>query len=212
MSAHHDTHSNHSDHHGQTNPMETRIKNIKRFLFLAPIAYPFYRVQTLMQSHLTLPAGETLPNFRKSFQIALNQGGLYKGFTFYLVYLSSVLGSTSIHPALGVAAMSLFYPLELMQIYSASNGLDVNKLSERMKKGGSIQPYFYRGFLMNFLTANPIFFFLNNIKRNYVLRTDEGIKTSYREVFKSFDSDPRKIFRGGVPALLTIIIVAGYKP
>lgn len=211
MSAHHDTHNNNSNH-GHTKPMETRIKNIKRFLFITPVMYPFYRVQTLMQSHLTLPAGETLPNFRKSVQMAMNQGGLFKGFTFYFVYVTSIYGGLGIHPLLGVAAMSLFYPLEMMQIYYASNGMDINKLTKRIKQGGSFQRYLYRGFLMNFLAANPLFFFFNNIKRNYVLRTDEGIKTSYKEVFKSFESDPRKIFRGGIPALLCMLIIAGTKP
>jgi hypothetical protein len=210
MSAHHETQSNHNNN-SHPSSMETKVKSLKQFMFLTPVIYPFYRVQTLMQSHLTHPAGESLPNFRKSFQLAISQGGLYKGFSFYFLYAATVAGGLSIHPILGIAAMGLIYPLELMQIYYASNGIDVTRLTERVKLGGSFQYYLYRGFLLNFLTANPFLFFLNNVKRNYVLRTDEGIKTTYKEVFNSFQSDPRKIFRGGLPALLTIPIMIGYK-
>jgi hypothetical protein len=207
MSDHHENKSQHgNDHH--MSPSNNRTNRIKRFMITTPMIYPLIRVQTLMQSHLTFPVGETLPNFRKSFQLAIGEGGLYKGFSFFFLYSSGVYAGFSYHPLLGIAITGLLYPLELMQIYFASNGVNPFKLVETVKKTGLLTPYYYRGSLLNFFSNSPFLFFLNNIKRNYVLRTDEGVKTNYREVLTSFGRDPQKLLRGGVPALLNFLIVA----
>lgn len=209
MTAQNEDTSHHHDNHGKdnhaSNPYWTKSK-IKNFLITTAVAYPFMRVQTLMQSHLTFPVGETLPNFRKSFILAFNQGGIYRGFSFFFLYASGIYTAFSINPLLGIAATGLLYPLEIMQIYFSSNGVNPDKLVEIIRKKGKFSPFFYRGFLLNFIGINPIFFFINNIKRNYVLRTDEGVKTSYREVLNSFGRDPQKLFRGGVPFLLYILM------
>ena len=208
MTAHNDSHDTHSKH--QEDKTSLMIKNLKNFLILTPLTYPFIRVQTLMQSHLTFPVGETLPNFRNSVKLALAEGGLFKGFGFYFIYMSTVFGSWTIHPVLGAAAVGLFYPFEMLQIYAASN-VSTAKIEQGLKTNAKLNNFHFRGVLLNFFTYNPFTFFLNNIKRNFVLRTDDGTKTSYKEVFKSFENNPRKIFRGGVPAVLALLVMTEFK-
>lgn len=211
MTAHNEDKSHHHDNHGKdyhaSNPNLT-YKKLKNLFLTTAVVYPFIRVQTLMQSHLTFPVGETLPNFRKSCILAFNQGGIYRGFSFFFLYSSGMYTAFSINPLLGLAVTGLLYPLEIMQIYFASNGVNPDRIVEMSRKKGKFSPFFYRGFLLNFIGINPIFFFINNIKRNYVLRTDEGVKTSYREVLNSFGRDPQKLFRGGVPVLLSFLMVS----
>jgi hypothetical protein len=213
MTGHNENKSNHHDNHGNDNHASNTIwtnKKFKNFLIATPLIYPFIRVQTLMQSHLTFPVGESLPNFRRSVLLAINEGGLYRGFSFFFLYSSSLMAAFSVNPLLGIAATGLLYPLELLQIYFASNAVNSEKLVDISRKKGTFSPVFYRGFLLNFLTQHPFLFFINNIKRNYVLRTDEGVKTSYREVFNSFGRDPQKLFRGGVPFILSLLMVSSF--
>ena len=176
----------------------------KKLLF-TPILYPLVRVQTYMQSHLTFPVGEKLPTFRESIELARKEGGLYKGLSFYLAYNTVVLGCWSLSPVLGVLSIGLLYPLELAQVYIASNGTSHINALERIKNN-LFNRSNYKGVAMNFLSfADPSGFFFNNIKRNFILRSEEGNSSSYRNVVKSL-SNSNMILRGAVPGLLMFLL------
>ena len=174
-------------------------------LFFTPILYPLIRVQTYMQSHLTFPVGEKLPTFRESIELARKEGGLYKGFSYYTAYNTIVLACWTHSQTLGFLSLALFYPLELAQVYMASHGTSHINAYQRIKNN-MFKNSNYKGVAMNFLShADPSGFFFNNIKRNLILKSEDGNGATYRSVVKNLYSS-NMIFRGAVPGLLMFLL------
>lgn len=178
--------------------------HLARRLFFSPLLYPLLRVQTFMQSNLTFPVGEKLPTLRESIKLVKNEGGFYKGLSFHLAYNTGVFACWAVHPLLGIISAGLLYPLEMAQIYAASHGTSHINAWQTIKKN-LFKKSNYRGVGLNYLTfLDPSGFFINNIKRNYVLRTEGGNALTYREVFKSL-STSGLLLRGAVPGLILFL-------
>ncbi len=173
-------------------------------LFFSPLLYPLVRVQTYMQSHFTFPVGEKLPTLKESFKLVKNDGGFYKGFSFHFAYFAGILACSSCDPFLGLASVGFLYPLELAHVYAASHGTSHINAWENLKKN-LFNKSNYRGVGMNFLSfLDPSGFFFNNIKRNYILRTEGGNALTYRDVIKGLSSSGM-LLRGAVPGLIFLM-------
>jgi hypothetical protein len=180
------------------------LAHFSRRLLISPLLYPLIRVQTFMQSHLTFPIGEKLPTLKESFELAKNQGGLYKGFSFQFAYNTGVLACWAINPIIGIASVGLLYPLEMAQVYAASHGTSHINAWENLKKN-LFNKSNYRGVGLNYLSfLDPSGFFFNNIKRNYILRTDGGNALTYKDVYRGLSSSGM-LMRGAVPGLILFV-------